>query len=202
MTNLLKNLFLLFLLYSCSLFAQVNDTNLQFYSIGFDFQEGVYSSIEEFRKNAPKYRRKIEKVDAELYIESDTSTEMILVDPERVWGFCLADNIYISYDNAYWRMITVGSLCHFTAIVVSSFQTVDAYGFPITQYSKSLQHLFLDVNSGEVYALTEEQLLPFMEEEPILEHRFQRIKRKKMANLIQALKDYNEFFPIEFPVYE
>lgn len=200
MINLLKNCFLLLLLYSIPLFGQTEDQVKETYYLGFDFQEGVYENIEEFVDNDPAYKRKLEKVDSDLYIEDDSSGELILVDPDKVWGFCLADNIYISYDDAYWRMINIGTLSHFSAILVSSFQTVDAFGFPVTQYSKSLQHLFVDVRDGEVYALTDEQLQPFMKEEPILEYRYERKKRRKMSDLIQALKDYNEFFPLEIPI--
>ncbi len=200
MLNLLKNILVLLLLQSFQLFGQIDDERM--YQLGFDFQEGVYLSLEEFRRNSPSYQRSIEKDDANLYMESDTSAEMILVDPEKIWGFCISDNIYISYDNAYWKLINIGTLSHFSAILVSSFQTVDAFGFPVTQYSKSLQHLFIDVRDGQIYALTDEQLIPFMEEEPILEHRYKRIKRRKTNDLIQALKDYNEFFPLELPVYE
>ena len=202
MTNLLKNLLLMILLPSFQLFGQIDDVRMEEYRLGFDFEEGIYVEIDEFRKNTPSYQGRIEKVGSDLYIESDTSTDMIMVDPSKIWGFCLADNIYISYDEAYWRIINVGTLSHFSAILVTSFQTMDAFGFPVTQYSKSLQHLFLDVRTGETYALTDEQLKPFMQEEPILEHRYERTKRKKMNDLIQGVKDFNEFFPLEIPVYE
>lgn len=202
MINLLKNSLLIILLQAFNLFGQVDDVREVLYHPGFDFTEGLYVHIEEFRSNDPSYQRKIEKVDADLYIEDDTSDSMILVDPSKIWGFCLANNIYISYDNAYWRIITVGTLCHFSAILVTSFQTVDAFGFPITQYSKTLQHLFLDIRTGEIYALNEKQLKPFIEEEPILANRYERKRKKKMIDLIQAIIDYNEFFPVEFPKYE
>lgn len=194
--------FLAFLAIPFSVFCQAADQAEVTYYLGFDFNEGIYKTIDDFRANKPAYETKMERVGAELYIEDDSSKEMILVDPDRIWGFCLANNIYISYDQAYWRLISIGTLSHFTAIVISTFQTIDAFGFPVTQHSKSLQHLFVDVRSGEIYALTEEQLEPFMHEEPILQHRFERTKRKKMNDLIQGLKDYNEIFPIEFPVYD
>lgn len=185
-----------------SLFGQIDDIRYHQYYPGFTFNEGVYKQLNDFQNNKPSYDKKIEKRGESLYIEDDSTFEMILVDPNKIWGFCLGNNIYISYDEAYWRVINVGTLCHFTAILVSTFQTVDAYGFPITQYSKSLQHLFLDSRDGEVYALKEKHLKPFLDEEPILAHKFESKRRKKLIDLIQALKAYNELTPIEFPVYE
>lgn len=172
------------------------------YYPGFNFKEGVYLELNDFRENQPALERRIEKRGSDLWILSDSSEEMIPVDPNKVWGYCLGNSIYLSYDEAYWRLISIGTLCHFSAILVTSFQTVDAFGFPVTQYSKSLQHMFLDTRSGEIYALKTEFLKPFLEEDPILAERFERQRKKKTADLIMALKAYNQLNPIEFPYHE
>lgn len=172
------------------------------YYPGFPFVEGLYLKLDEFIENQPPYQGPIERKGADLYIQSDSSNEMILVNPNKVWGFSLGTNVYIAYDEGYWRLINIGRLSHFTAIVVTSFQTIDAFGFPTTQYSKTLQHLFVDTDSGEIYALTEKQLKPFLEKDPLLLDRFEKMRKKKMADLIKVLKAYNELYPLEFPIHE
>jgi len=191
-----------FLLFANRVSAQDYFDLKRAYYPGFPFESGVYLSLDDFKNNSPAYQRPLTKRGADLYIESDTSSEMILVDPNKVWGYSQGGNVYLSYEEGFWRLINIGSLCHFTAILVSSFQTIDAFGFPTTQYSKSMQHLFLDTESGKIYALTEKQLTPFLERDPILLKKFKSKKKTKLVDLINALKAYNEFYPLEFPINE
>ena len=172
------------------------------YYLGFPFQEGIYLSFNEFKTNQPSYQRYFEKRGSNLYLESDSSKEMILIDPRKVWGYSKAGNIYISQEDAYWRIINIGALSQFTSIILKSFRTVDNFGFPIEHQTKSLEQLFLDFNSGELYELTAENLQPFVDREPLLANRFKKMKRMRARDLILVLKAYNELYPIYFPIHE
>ncbi|MEX2379109.1 MAG: hypothetical protein WD530_00070 [Vicingaceae bacterium] len=172
------------------------------YVTDFPFQEGIYLSYEEFKDNAPAIQSNFERSGSSLYVFDDSLQEMVLVNPNRVWGYSQSGNIYISYDEAYWRIINIGALSHFSAIVVSTFQTIDAFGFPVEQRSKRLKQLFLDFESGEIYPLEYKALAPYIEQDPILNQRFKKIKRKRDRELIVVLKAFNELHPIQFPVYE
>jgi|GEM_PF-1227557 len=197
---------LLFLMFSIAFLDTVKaqdyfELKREYYP-GFPFENGVYLNLEEFLANAPAYQQGIAKRGSQLYIRDDSTKEMIVVDPNKVWGYAQGVNVYLSYEEAFWRFINVGRLCHFTAIIITDFQTIDAFGFPTTQYSKTLQHLFLDTDSDLVYALNEEELIPFLEKDPILLKRFQQKKRKKLVDFVKALQAYNELYPIKFPVHE
>ena len=52
-----------------------------------------------------------------------------------------------------------------------------------------------------IYPLEYKALVPYIENEPILNQRFKKMKRKKDRELIVVLKAYNELYPIQFPVY-
>ena len=121
------------------------------YVTDFPFQEGIYRSFEEFKQNAPSIQAKIERQGSNLFVYDDSLEQMIRVNPDKVWGYSQSGNVYISYDEAYWRFLNIGALTHFSAIVVSTFQTIDAFGFPVEQRSKSMKQLFLDFENGKMY---------------------------------------------------
>lgn len=196
----MQKLFIFFFFLSTQLFAQ--EGQMMTYVTDFPFQEGIYLSYDEFKNNAPAIQSKIERSGSSLYVYDDSLQEMVRVNPNRVWGYSQSGNIYIAFDEAYWRIISIGALSHFSAIVVSTFQTIDAFGFPVEQRSKSMKQLFLDFESGEIYPLEYKALAPYIEQDPILNQRFQKLKRKRDRELIVVLKAFNELHPIQFPVYE
>lgn len=196
----MQKLLLLFFLLSGQLYAQ--EGQLMTYVSDFPFQEGIYTSYEQFQTNAPQIQNHFERKGSSLYVYDDSLDQMVLVNPDKVWGYSQSGNIYIAYDEAYWRILNIGALSHFSAIVISTFQTIDAFGFPVEQRSKSLKQLFFDFESGKIYPLSYQSLAPFIENEPILDQRFKKIKRKRDRELIVVLKAYNELHPIQFPIYE
>lgn len=193
---------LVFLTSHLSLKSQIDDTLEVPYELGFDFNEGVYLTFDEFRNNRPSLKIKIEGRGSDLYVWNDSLQEMTTVNPQRVWGYSQAGNIYIAIEDAFWRIINIGQLSQFSAIVVSRFMTTDAFGFPVEQYSKNMQQLFMDMNDGSIYELNAKNLKFYLEQEPMLDSKFSKLKRKKPRELILILKAYNELHPIYFPVYE
>jgi len=179
-------------------FTQDGERVLRQYYQGFPFTEGIYLTMEDFRQNKPTFTQDFERRGSQLYLHDDSLKKMILVSPKKIWGYSQVDNIYISYEDAYWRLINLGRLSHFSAIFVSTYQTVDAYGFPVERSSKRMEHLFLDFKSGKVKQLTYENLEKYFKEEPMQYEAFKKLKRKKQQDLILALKAYNELNPIYF----
>lgn len=188
---------------SCiTLSAQDDSLHYGEYYLGFPFQEGIYLSFDEFRLNNPAVKTEFERRAADLYFYKDSLEKMTLIDPEKVWGYSQAGNIYVSSNGSYWRIINIGSLAQYSAIAISVFRTVDSFGFPIEQETKSMEQLFLDMETGKKYLLTPDNLKPFIEEQPLLKQRYKSMNRIKDRELILMLKAYNELIPIYFPVYD
>lgn len=173
----------------------------QYYQ-GFPFEEGIYQNFDAFKKNQPSYTSDIEGRGSDLYIWNDSLKKMVPVIPKRVWGYSQSGNVYVSVEDAFWRIINIGSLSQFSAIVISRFVTTDQFGFPIEQYSKNMKQLFLDMNDGNYYELNIKNLKPYIESEPLLEARFNNMRRVKDRELILMLKAYNELHPLYFPLHD
>ncbi len=195
----MKKLLFVFLLFPFSLLSQEDSIEMLQYSSGFAFKEGIYANFEDFKKNQPSYTQAIERRGSDLYWYNDSLNKMVKVPPSKIWGYSQAHNVYISYTGAYWRFINMGQLTHFSAIFISRYNTVDAYGFPVERVSKKMEHLFMDFNTGKVELLSYKNLEPYFEKDALLYKNFKKLKRKKQADLILALKTYNELYPIYFP---
>ena len=114
------------------------------FRLDFPFQEGIYLSFQDFKLNQPSIVSTIESRGNELYVYEDSLDKMIPVYADKVWGYSQSGNVYISSENAFWRLINIGSLTQYSAIIVTKFTTTDQFGFPIENYTKSLKPLFLD----------------------------------------------------------
>ncbi len=180
-----------------SLYAQIEEG--EEYYLNFPFEEGIYLSFEEFKENAPSMKNAYEKRGDDLYVKEDSSEKFIRVDPDKVWGYSSGGNVYIALEDGFWRFIRIGALSHFTAVILVQFQTVDNFGFPVTQQSRSLRHMFLDFESGDVFELTSKNVEPFIEKEPLLHKKYEKFKKIRTPELIQIIQAYNEIHPIRFP---
>lgn len=198
----MKKLLYFMILFPLLSFAQDGDKDLRQYNQGFSFAEGLYLTMEDFKENKPVFRQDFERSGSQLLLYDDSLKKKIVVEPKKIWGYSQVDNIYIAYEDAYWRLISIGRLSHFSAIFISTFQTVDAYGFPVERNSKSMEHLFLDFKTGKVKRLNYDNLETYFKEEPMQYDAFKKLKKKKQRDLILALRAYNELHPIYFPESE
>ncbi len=189
---------LLFYFISLVSLGQAMEEDYAIYSNNFDFKQGIYLSFNEFKSNSPGLIEEFERRGNNILVFNDSAKKFLAVNPNSVWGYCYDNNVYISAEGGFWKIVNVGQLSQFTAIVITKFQTVDTFGFPIERYSKVLSQLFLDFNTGEVKRLKKENLLPYLEETNILSKKVEK-KLKSEEGLIMALKEYNKLNPIYFP---
>lgn len=185
-------------------FAQYSDTLFIPYSKDFKFNEGIYLNFNDFKYNQPSITVPLEKSGSDVFIKvSDDSVAAI--NPLKVWGYSYDNNIYISSEGVFWKCINIGRLTQFTEVRVRTQFTASPYGYGYGYnnqiQTKSLAQSFLDIETGEIKAMTFKNLKPYIEDEPSLKqyHKKRGIKHKEM---IVLLRYYNQLNPINFPVYE
>jgi hypothetical protein len=188
----------LFLIICPRLFGQAMDEDLIQFTDNYRFEEGVYLSFNEFKINKPSVKTfKVKGNSIQLF--NDSIKEYLPMNPDSVWAYSDSKNVYVSKEGQFWKIINLGKLCHFTAITLTKFQTVDTFGFPIERYSRTINHYFFDIGLGEVVLLNEENLDVYLKDNLVLNKKFKK-KIKKEIGLIVALKSYNELNPIYFPL--
>lgn len=179
-------IFLFGILFSHSLLAQD-------YFKNNSLNDGAYKYHSEFIDNAPSYEI-IEKKPSTLLVR-DAFNDSLELQTSQVWGYTLNNNVYISHEGNFWKLINRGKLNHFTAIVLHYYQTVDPYGFAVERVSRSMVHFFFERESGEIFYLNKENLKKFLDDDPILKKYYKKLKGNKTERLILTLKAYNERNP-------
>lgn len=193
------------------------DTGLVRYRPGFDFAEGIYLGIDEFRANAPALPLAVLKdakghalpdlmgVGGEVYVTDSTGT-LVRVDLGRAWGACSNNTIYIRAGDGLFRIGMLGALCH--VLYERSYQDWSMAGFygpmspmggPVTRTVQ--EQRVLDLETGRLLPLTGDGLDPVLARDLVLYEEWTAIppKKRKEEVLFQFMRRYNDRHPVLFP---
>jgi hypothetical protein len=201
---------------SLSLFAQQKSIQ---YSRDFEFREGVYSSISNFKNNSPIIRSKIifnsNKDDKDFlkyvldkstitYVDSVGMEQQIKID--KVWGYCSNGTVFVNFGTGFNRVTIIGSLCHFVAVmptpvgVNDPFNPYQPYGSALPRYIYVTNQYFLDFGSGNISVFDVEHMEIILQRDETLYKAFTALKKKqKRDSIFLYLRKYNEKHLIYFP---
>ncbi len=207
----MRLLILLLVLVPRSLWAQM-DTVWVPYEAGMDLRDGLYRDFREFRSNAPgvpmdRLRdeqglpvRDVRAVLSRMYWQPDTGDRQV-VRPDRLWGFCQNDVIYVAAGNGFSRIGLIGSLCHMVHEV--SYRDIDPYLYPMGGVTRTaVVHQLLDTRTGAFLPFLAGGMAEALKADPILAEEFGRLSKKernKDAVLFRFLHLYNTRHPLLFP---
>jgi len=199
------------------LFAQSQDTVK--YTKDFTFYDGIYLSYQDFRYNWPipksKIITKINKNQLDFYsklieepyieyIERDSSIQK--VSPDRVWGYCQNNVIFINYQRFFYRVTVFGNISHFLATVETNTYSSGYDPFmnaPINstpQKTREIKQFLLDFYSGDLVPFTVEQAEEYFQRDSVIYNEFSVLsKKKKKALVVRYIRMYNDRHPIYFP---
>ena len=157
--------------------AQQHDT-LQMikYSPDFKFQEGVYVSFDQARRNNPIpksriitpvayddpdfFERILKEKKIQLFDNLGTKQE---IQVKNVWGFSRNGVLYINLNEGYFRITIIGNICHFVASLTS--YTNDRYnpyyGYGNPYYSSSYYNPYYSPYSASTNIEMKQYLLDF-----------------------------------------
>lgn len=191
------------------------------YSPEFEFKEGIYLVMRDFRNNDPL---PLDSVISNFNAKDDDFLRNILQQEEltysfqgiitkiptsKVWGYSSNANVYIRIQNDFNRIITIGRICHFVATITSYVPVYSSgmysFGIPngggVTQVpSTEIKQLMLDFNTGKTLDFTPENLETLLKDNPTLLNEFLGLSAKKKKEMLHLfVRRYNEAFPIYFP---
>ena len=191
------------------------------YSPEFEFKEGIYLIMRDFRNNDPL---PLDSVISNFNAKDDDFLRNILQQEEltysfqgiitkiptsKVWGYSSNANVYIRIQNDFNRIITIGRICYFVATITSYVPVYSSgmysFGMPngggVTQVpSTEIKQLMLDFNTGKTMDFIPENLEIWIKDAPSLLKEFEELSvKKKKEKLHSFLLRYNEAFPVYFP---
>jgi hypothetical protein len=199
---------LLFILISTNIFA--GDTIA--YTRDYDFKEGVFLTLEQFKNNSPILKANI--VSALPKTDSDFLSQIIVqktityknekgeeekVETATLWGYCQNRAVYINFNKSFQRVNVIGTLFHFTAMVTvySPYNDPMGMNYGINSTYNQLQQFIYDTRANKVLDFNVKNMELILKDDDVLHKEFMKLKKKKKADSIFVyLRKYNENHPL------
>ncbi len=192
------------------------------YTPEYEFKEGVYFTFDQVKENKPIQKRRIitpinyddneffEKVlsDRKVYY-SDILGNKKVIHTDEIWGYSRNGFIYIKLSNNYHRIIRIGAICHFVAMITQNTPSHAGFnGYMHPSASSNMQNpstvvgqFLLDFKTGEIYEYTVNSVETLLKKDLDLYESFIKLRRKeKKKKKFVYIRKFNENNPIYFPV--
>ncbi len=195
-----------------------NPSDTVVYDAAFEFKDGVFLSIQQFKNNNPihyaatnlpnpgndNFNDILQEKGGFQYFDAYGNEQFVNYDS--IWGYAYKDNVYIAWGGNFHLLSYIGSISHFVAIVTVYNDYMDSpfydpYYYPYNTYSnhssREAVQLLLDVSSGNILDFTPENVACLLKNEPELKDEFLKLrKRKRRKMMFYYVHRYNERNPL------
>jgi hypothetical protein len=205
----MKKIFLIMLLFgSITSIAQKDSIP---YSRDFEFKEGIYLTIDQFKGNIPIPESaiistipKTELNFLTLVLENKTVRYKDAKGAEQevasatVWGYCRNRSVYLNFNKAFNRLNVIGRLCHFTAeVMVRAAYDPLYYNRGMNSSYNELRQFVLSTQNNTVREFTSEAMENLLQDDPELYAEFMKLKKRaKSDSIFIYLRKYNDKHPL------
>jgi len=206
----MKHLLPVILLFTSLIGSSQTDSVL--YSREYEFREGIYLTIDQFKQNAPILKPSIvstipsnqldfltQVVEYKNLVFKDSAGKEQTILTNTLWGYCQNRTIYINFNNEFNRVNVIGSLCLFTAIItrVSSFNDPINSTYGMNTTFDELRQFILDVQTNKVFDFNVKSMEALLVRDNELYKQFMALKRREKSDSIFIyLRRYNEKHPL------
>lgn len=198
----------IFLFAATNLIAQTDSVA---YSRDFEFKEGIYLTITQFKQNHPISASSIvslipktelnflsEVVENKTVSFNDAAGVEQKVETATIWGYCRNRSVYINFNQAFNRINVIGSICHFTANVrVISYPDPIYYNRGIGNSYDELHQYILNTQTNMITEFNVDAMEVILKNDAELYAEFMKLKKRKKADSIFIyLRKYNDVHPL------
>jgi len=205
----MKNVSFIFLFVISKL--TIAQTDAVAYSRDFEFREGIYLTIDQFKENRPIPQSSIisaipktelnfltQVLDQKIVTFKDETGQEQKLETSTVWGYCRNRSVFINFNNTFNRLNVIGSLCHFTSeVVVLSYQDPTYYNRGSTNSYHELKQFILNTATNKIADFTVGSMEDAMQDDAELLSQFEQLRKKEKTNSIFIyLRKFNEKHPL------
>ncbi|MCE9539448.1 MAG: hypothetical protein K8R85_09550 [Bacteroidetes bacterium] len=202
---------LLTILYSCFTlisFAQVDSIA---YSRDYEFTEGVFLTIDQFKNNDPIPKASIisgipksqldflkQLIEQKNIFFTDSKGVQQKIETASVWGYCQNRSVYINFNKQFNKLNVIGTLCHFTAMVATSVGFHDPMGYGgVNNTVNELRQYVFDTQTNKVFDFTVKNMETLLQSDSALYNQFMALKKREKPDAIFVyLRKFNEKHPL------
>lgn len=198
-----------FLFFSLGVIAQ---TNIVAYSRDYEFKEGLFLTLEQFKKNTPILKPAIVSILPKDQIDfltqvteqksityKDTAGVEQKIETNTIWGFYQNRTVFINFNNEFNRINVIGTLSLFSALVVQTPMRNEPIGdmYAIEPAFQELRQFVYDTQTNKVFDFNVKNMELLLKNDAELYAQFMKLKKRKKADSIFIyLRKYNEKHPL------
>ncbi len=205
-----QGIVILFILISLISISQNSETVA--YSRDYEFREGVFLTLGQFKKNEPIPKSTIvsgipkdqidfmtQVMEFKTFTFKDSAGVEQKVETSNVWGYCQNRTININFNNEFHRVNVIGTWSLFSAMItkmpIRSDPMSDMYAMN-TSYQELHQFIY-DTQSGKMSDFTVKNMELLLQSDEELYVQFMKLKKRAKADSIFIyLRKYNEKHPL------
>jgi len=204
------------IIYSFFSLVAVAQTDSIAYSHDYEFNEGVFLTINQFEQNNPIPKLAIvsnipkseldflkQVIEQKNIIYKDSKGQEQKVETSSIWGYCQNRSIYINFNKQFNRLNVVGTLCHFTAAVTTTIGYRDpmSFNYGMNNTVEELHQFVLDTQTNKVLDFDVKNMEIMLQNDTDLYNQFIALKKREKPDAIFVyLRKYNEKHPLYLPV--
>lgn len=207
------------------IYSQVDSIDFIKYTSDFQFKEGLYLNFDNLKNNSPLPKSRIISEtnynDPEFFDKVLAKSKVYYYDnignrnelnPNKIWGYSRNGFIYINIENEFFRITSIGSICHFIASHTTYYTEhynnysyynsyYDPYYLPPTSYPNvEMRQYVLDFKTGRVLDYNYESIEVILMQDPELHDEYTALSKKKKKQLkFVYIRKFNEKNPLYFP---
>lgn len=193
-------------------FAQTDDIA---YSRDYEFTEGLFLTIDQFKNNDPILKSSIisaipkgqldflkQVLEQKSFVYKDSAGNEQRIETSGIWGYCQNRSVCINFNKQFNKLNVIGTLCHFTAMVAVSVGFRDPMGFNSGLNSiDELQQFVFDTQTDKVLDFNVKNMEILLKSDSELYTQFMALKKRKKADSVFVyLRKLNEKHPLYLPV--
>lgn len=199
----------IFVFFSLCTFSQ---TNTVAYSRDYEFKEGLFLTLEQFKKNTPILKSAIVSVlpkdqidfltqitEQKTVIYKDSAGIEQKIETSTVWGFYQNRTVFINFNNDFNRVNVIGTLSLFSALVTQAPLRNEPIGdmYAIEPSFTELRQFVFDTQTNKVFDFNVKNMELLLKNDAELYAQFMKLKkRKKGDSIFIYLRKYNEKHPL------
>lgn len=186
------------------------------YTRDYNFKEGIYLTVEQFKKNSPILKESIVSAQPKTQIDflslelelktityKDSAGVEQKVETSTLWGYSQNRTIYINFNNEFNRVNVIGTLSVFSGIVIQTPMRNEPIGdmYAIEPSFTELHQFVFDTQSNKVYDFTSKNMELLLKPDAELYTQFMKLKKRAKADSVFIyLRKFNEKHPLYLAV--
>lgn len=183
------------------------------YSHEYDFKEGVYLTIDQFKQNSPipksAFVTGIPKSELDFFSQlletktityKDSTGKEIKLETNSLWGYSQNRSVYLNFNKEFNRINVIGTVFHFTATIrtVSTYHDPMNYNYGLSQ--DELRQFMFNTQTNMVSDFNVKNMEILLKDDAELFAKFEALKKREKGDAIFIyLRKYNEKHPLYLP---